>query len=71
MYSLAKSYDSDGNALAGGDNWLSDFKSNEINRILQERAAANQEPTRTIPATTPEISTEDLNNTQSSNLSEN
>jgi hypothetical protein len=47
MYSLAKSYDIDGNALQGGDNWLSDFKSNEINRLLQEWIAIQENPRRT------------------------
>jgi hypothetical protein len=47
MYSLAKSYDIDGNALQGGDNWLSDFKSNEINRLIQEWIAIQENPRRT------------------------
>jgi hypothetical protein len=39
MYSLAKQYNSDGIAIAGGDNWLSDFGTNDVNKKLEQLAA--------------------------------
>jgi hypothetical protein len=43
MYSLAKRYNSNGVPIAGGDNWLSDFRTNESDekakKIAENRAA--------------------------------
>ena len=39
MYSLAKQYNADGIAIEGGDNWLSDFGTNDINRKAEQREA--------------------------------
>lgn len=51
MYSLAKQYNSEGIAIAGGDNWLSDFGTNDVNKKaeqLQNQLASTKTVTRGI-----------------------
>jgi hypothetical protein len=62
MYSLAKQYNDLGIPKEGGDNWLSDFGTNQTDekakKIAENRAANRQSPTvtnniGTAPAGTP------------------
>jgi hypothetical protein len=49
MYTLAKSFNSTADPIAGGDNWLSDFGYNDINKKLEDQAREQQSTKVVIP----------------------
>ena len=63
FYSLAKKYNKDGVSKRGGDNWLSEFGTTDIDENIFRRASVNQQSNVTVETDVPSATTQNTTNT--------